>query len=126
MSRIAKPENLTKKDLATRWKVSVRSVERIVKQYNLMPVDFFGRQPEFHPADVAGMEERRKRDRLMRRTPLHVITVKQAKALAKGPPELEEGNCEDCGRLGLMERKNGKLQCAKCRNLKRWAKGGAK
>lgn len=77
-----KQENLSKKDLAVRWKVSVRSVERITKRYNLMPIDWFGRNPEYHPADVAGMEERRRRERLARLTPLHILTVKQAKAKA--------------------------------------------
>jgi hypothetical protein len=77
-----KNENLTKKDLASRWKVSVRSVERTIKRFNLMPIDWFGRQPEFHPADVMGMEERRRRERIERLQPLQIVTVKEAKRRA--------------------------------------------
>lgn len=74
--------NLTKKDLAVRWKMSVRSVERTIKRYNLIPFDWFGRQPEFHPADVAGMEERRRRERIERMQPGAIVTVKEAKRRA--------------------------------------------
>lgn len=76
---------MTKVDLAERWKVSIRSVERLCKRYGLTPCDWHGRQPEFHPADVAGMEERRKSQRLEARgymTPQRVITVKEAKRRA--------------------------------------------
>lgn len=80
--KTTRQENLSKKDLAQRWKVSLRSVERTIKRFNLIPVDWFGRQPEFHPADVAGMEERRRRERLNRLQPAQIVTVKEAKAKA--------------------------------------------
>ncbi len=83
------PKNghLTKLDLASRWghdgiALTIRQVERIIRKFNLAPCDFHGRQPEFHPADVAGMEERRKRQRLDASQPAGVITVKEAKRRA--------------------------------------------
>lgn len=84
--KVAKDGNLTKQDLAARWQVSIRSVERLCKRYQLMPCDWHGRQPEFHPADVAGMERRRRQQRLETNgytTPARVVTVKEAKRLAR-------------------------------------------
>lgn len=75
--------NLSKKDLAERWKVSVRSVERTIRRYNLLPFDWFGRQPEFHPADVMRIESIRKDERMMRYLGNgEIITVKEAKQRA--------------------------------------------
>ena len=75
--------NLSKKDLADRWKVSVRSVERTIRRYNLIPIDWFGRQPEFHPADVGRIESIRKDERMMRYLGNgEIITVKEAKKRA--------------------------------------------
>ena len=75
--------NLSKKDLAERWKVSVRSVERTIRRYNLLPFDWFGRQPEFHPADVRRIESIRKDERMMRYLGNgEIITVKEAKQRA--------------------------------------------
>ncbi len=75
--------NLTKKDLAERWKVSVRSVERTIKRYALIPIDWFGRQPEFHPADVGRIEGVRREERMRRYiTDEPIITVKEAKRRA--------------------------------------------
>lgn len=80
--------HLSKKDLAERWGVSVRSVERTRARYGLAPCGFFGRQPEFTIADVERMERKRNADReamaerLAKGIRGSVVTVKQAKALA--------------------------------------------
>jgi hypothetical protein len=54
---------LTKKELAARWQCSTRTVERAVRQFGLLPDDFIGHQPVFHPAAVARMEARRREHR---------------------------------------------------------------
>lgn len=57
------PANLlTQKDLMARWGFnSIRSVQRARARFKLMPVDFWANQPLFAPADVARMEENRKK-----------------------------------------------------------------
>lgn len=80
--------NLSKKDLADRWKVTVRSVERTVKRYQLKPAGYFGRQPEFSADSVERMEGRLLRERMaataerIEKSSRRIITVKEAKAKA--------------------------------------------
>lgn len=74
--------HLSKKDLASRWGVTVRSVERTRKRFGLTPCGFFGRQPEFTLADVLALEARRTRERLAMLAAGNghaVISVKEAK-----------------------------------------------
>lgn len=58
-----KSGHLSKKELSERWKVTARSVERIIQRYGLKPADFFGRQPEFDLAAVESLERRRREER---------------------------------------------------------------
>lgn len=58
-----KRDQLSKKELAARWQITVRSVERITRRFRLQAADFFGRQPAFDLKDVEAMERRRKRER---------------------------------------------------------------
>jgi transposase len=80
-----KTGSLSKKDIARRWNVSCRSVERAIKRYRIVPDDWFGRQPEFTVATVERMESQRRTERLAQISHAGggVVTVKQAKALAK-------------------------------------------
>ena len=85
--KTTKKGHLSKQDLATRWAsggvpISIRQVERTIRKYNLSPCDWHGREPEFHPADVAGMETRRKAAWTDRAMFGRVITIKEAKIRA--------------------------------------------
>lgn len=81
---------LTKKDLAQRWGISVRSVERRRAAYGLKPCGFFGRNPKFDLGTVEKMERALAKDRALLGERLaagqfgygDVVTVKQAKRLA--------------------------------------------
>ncbi len=79
-------QTLTKKELATRWGCSVRTVERAVRQFPVTPVAFIGHQPVFDLPSILNMEERRTRYRLEKAgyaTPdTQIITVKEAKRRA--------------------------------------------
>ena len=76
--------NLAKKDLAVRWDCSVRTVEREVKKYGLIPADFIGQQPVWDEASVARMEERRKAAKMAKAGyPVDkIISTKEAKRIA--------------------------------------------
>ena len=83
-----KPRHLSKQDLARRWGgITYRSVERIIKRFQLRPCGYFGRQPEFSPEAVDEMDERRsaaRRKFLAQQQPgARIITVKAAKAAAR-------------------------------------------
>lgn len=82
MTQLAQNQ-LAKKDLAQRWHVSVRSVERIRKRYNLPAAGFFGRQPYFDLPAVEAMEARRVADREQTLEAGKIITVREAKRRAK-------------------------------------------
>lgn len=58
-----KINQLSKKELADRWQVTVRSVGRTIRRFGLQASDFFGRQPAFDIKDVEAMERRRRRER---------------------------------------------------------------
>jgi hypothetical protein len=79
---------LTQKDLANRWGCGSRTVRRRAKEFGLCPVDYTGKVPLFEPADVERMEARRKAALLNRGGygpgPSSIITIKQAKRLARG------------------------------------------
>lgn len=82
MSTTTDGQTLTKKDLASRWGVTVRSVERTRKRFGLCPCGFFGRQPEFTVKDVERLEEKRKAERIAMLNGDAIITIKEAKRRA--------------------------------------------
>jgi hypothetical protein len=64
MSRAEQSEHLTKKELAFKWGVSIKTVQRDIKRFKLKPAYFTGIQPLFAPGDVEAMEARRLRHRM--------------------------------------------------------------
>lgn len=55
---------LTQKDLMARWECTTRTVQRARKEFDLMPVDFWGINPLFLLADVERVEKHRLYKRL--------------------------------------------------------------
>mgnify|MGYP003393458486 CR=1 FL=1 len=86
MKTIEQEKHLTKKDLASRWGVTVRSVERTRKRFGLQPCGFFGRQPEFTVAAVEALEATRNKERIAmlagNGNGHEIITVNEAKRRA--------------------------------------------
>lgn len=75
----------TKIQLAEKWDCSVKTVERDIRRWGLVPSDIKGRLQLFDEKDVAYMEERRRIERLTQngyQPRASIISVKQAKRLA--------------------------------------------
>lgn len=78
-------EKLNKWDLMERWGSSKRTVERHVKRFGLIPVDWTGREPVWALPDVEAMESRRRehlKEVYRYAPPAKIVTVKEAKARA--------------------------------------------
>jgi hypothetical protein len=79
---------LTQKELAGRWGVCLRSVQRRVREFDLRPVEFTGNMPVFAEPDVIKLERERLKARMvaMGFSPegpdRGIISVAEAKALA--------------------------------------------
>ena len=86
MEQIKPMTKFVKKELAARWQVSVRTVERDVKKYGLTPADYVGKQPVWELADVERMEQRRRAAKLAQGGYLpeeKIISVKEARRQAR-------------------------------------------
>lgn len=78
---------ITQKDLAVRWTVSLRTVQRDVKRFDLEPVDYVGIQPVFDERDVRRMEQRRKEFRMKKAgyksNKGRILSMKELRAIKK-------------------------------------------
>lgn len=61
--KLREPPTLSMKDLASRWRVSVRSVRRILQRHPLAPVQFSGKTRLYFANEVEKYERRLRRPR---------------------------------------------------------------
>ena len=77
-------KKLTQKELAARWGVCLRTVQREVRRWRLNPIDYTGIQPLFSEFDVEDMEAKRRKERMNQfGFPQTKVAALQVKAGAK-------------------------------------------